>query len=126
MAKKNKSVELSSQFAAWGEVKNESDPNDKADYAVQSPLETEEEILNGRVEFFKSLDKECGKKRKVFVSDMSGEGEPIGQAFRITIPAKILGKNVSCEHYSISFRRSLDGKLLVTEWFNMPGNSNCQ
>ena len=126
LAKNGKGKELSEQFASRQLVKNPMDSDDLAEYAVADTDEIDEELLMERVEFFKNLDKNCGKKKKVYVGEMSGDGEPIGHAFRLTLPGKIKGDDVACYHYTVSFRRTSDGKLLITEWYAMPGNMDCQ
>ncbi|MBX3044170.1 MAG: hypothetical protein KIT33_04160 [Candidatus Kapabacteria bacterium] len=125
-AKAGDTEKLSASFATREVVSNPLKPDDKAQYAVSRGISEDEELNQTRVDFFKSIDEECGNKSKVYVGDMSDDGEPFGHAFRLTIPAKKLGENPSCSHYYVSFRRDLEGNLLITEWFDMPGFTDCQ
>jgi hypothetical protein len=57
---------------------------------------------------------------------MSGAGEPIGHAFRLTFPGIIKDvENKMCYQYSVSFRRTLEGNLLIREWFVDVSNRDC-
>lgn len=126
IAKSGKRDLLNQQFSSRNYITNPNNEDDKAEYAVIDDSPTDEEISQERIDFFKNLEKDCGKKNKVRVGYMENENEPIGHSFRLTIPAKKIGKGaMSCNHYTVSFRRALDGQLLVTEWFAMPGNTDC-
>lgn len=127
LAKNNKGAELSNQFASTQAQMNLQNTDDKVAYAMPTPApEDDEELIAERVDFFKSISKDCGKMKKIYVGYMSSEDEPIGHAFRLTIPAKLKKGDFSCYHYTVSFRRTIEGKLLVTEWYDMPGNADCQ
>lgn len=126
LSKQNAQDELNSQFAALDYETNPNDPEDKSNYAKPDGQETDSELSAERIAFFKDLDKDCKKMKKIFVYSQSSQDEPIGHAFRLTIPAVKLKGDFACNHYSVSFRLDLNGKLLVTEWFTMPGNHDCQ
>ncbi len=126
LSKQNAQKELSVQFAEYNYVKNPNDAEDKSNYAKALEPDTDPELSAERVKFFKDIVKNCKKMKKILIYDMSSEDEPIGHAFGMTIPAVKWKGDFSCDHYSISFRYDLNGKLLVTEWYSMPGNHNCQ
>ncbi len=126
LSKKNNQLELTVQFAKYDLVSNPNDSSDKVLYAIADEAEQGTEGSIGRVNFFKDIASDCGKMKKVYIQDRSEENEPIGNSISITIPGTKHKGNVSCYHYSVTFRRDLAGKLLITEWYSMPGNQNCQ
>lgn len=126
LAKAGKGELLNKKFASRDQVRNPNDSNDLAEYAKIADIEATPELTKERIDFFKTLDKNCGKMKKVYVGSMENEGEPLGFAFRLTIPGKKKKGEAGCTHYTVSFRNSLDGELLITEWYDMPGNYDCQ
>ncbi|GAB1372728.1 hypothetical protein MASR1M45_27910 [Candidatus Kapaibacterium sp.] len=125
LAKSRKGSELIQQLAKPNHVKNITNPDDKSLYAESVGSKEDLEFINEFVDFFVDLDKQTGKKKKIRIGIQSSDEEPIGHAFRMIIPGKKF-KNVYCNHYTVSFRLSIDGKYLVTEWYSMPGNIECQ
>jgi len=126
LAKEGNSEELSKQFAQREAIKNPNNQDDLAEYVVPVTNETDEERLAEQIEFFLTLDSDCGNKSKVRFGDMSDTGEPIGHAFRLTFPGKIQDlENKICYQHSVSFRRTIEGKLLIREWFSDISNRDC-
>lgn len=125
LSKKNNGNELSKQFASYS-TSNLQSSEEKTQYASPEEQDSDDELMIRRINFFINLEKDCKKMKKVFVGYMQNDDEPIGHAFRLTIPAVRKKGDFSCMHYTVSFRRAHNGDLLVTEWFAMPGNSDCQ
>ncbi len=117
---------LNAQFAARNYTSNPNNTDDKANYAVVDKRDTDKDLSAERIEFFLELEKNCGEKQKIRVGYMNNENEPFGHAFRLTIPAVLVEGNYGCDHYTVSFRADIDNKLLITEWYSMPGNTDCQ
>lgn len=127
LAESKKYLELFSKKSNRDFVKNTIDSDDKALYATSyGMIDNDDPIIEEFANFFLDIKKNCKKMKKAYVYSENSEDEPIGHAFRLVIPAIKHKGNFFCDHYTVSFRLNLDGELLVTEWYSMPQNSDCQ
>lgn len=127
LAKDGKKDELISRLSKRDYIKDPDNEEDLALYTVATdPEEADEQLKDEFAEYFLTIEEECGKMKKNFIGFQQSEDEPIGQAFNITIPGKKFEDAEACTHYTVSFRLSLDYKLLVTEWYYSYGNYDCQ
>gem|GEM_PF-5527225 len=97
--------------------------NDTLYYAV------EEDSLSFDIDevyiYFLTLSKSIKNPKKIIVFERSGPDDAIGMEFSLRIPTKKLPNDQTCSHYIITFRKSNEGKLLIREWYSMPGYSDC-
>lgn len=75
--------------------------------------------------FFLYIAKNIPKKSKIIIADRSQIHEPIGMEFSLRFPSKRQPFDQSCSHHTITFRRDAKGKLLIREWYSMPGYMDC-
>lgn len=123
LSKSKDTQKLTSTFSKYKLEQTEIAKGDTIYYAV------EEDTLDFEIKeiqaFFGYLVKNIPKKSKIIIADRSQIHEPIGMEFSLRIPTKRQPFDQSCTHHTITFRRDAKGKLLIREWYSMPGDMDC-
>ncbi len=123
LSKSKDTQKLTSTFSKYNLEQTEIAKGDTINYAV------EEDTLDFEIKeiqaFFGYLVKNIPKKSKIIITDRSQIHEPIGMEFSLRIPTKRQPFDQSCTHHTITFRRDVKGKLLIREWYSMPGYMDC-
>jgi len=120
--KSKKRSTIAKHFSKYTLEQTEIAKGDTIYYAVES------DSLNFELEeittFFAKISKNIPKKH-IIVSERSQAYEPIGMEFSLRFPSKRQPFDQSCSHHTITFRRNSQGKLLIREWYSMPGYMDC-
>jgi hypothetical protein len=123
LSKSKDTQKLTSTFSKYNLEQTEIAKGDTIHYAV------EEDTLDFDIKeiqaFFGYLVKNLPKKSKIIIADRSQIHEPIEMEFSLRIPSKRQPFDQSCSHHTITFRRDAKGKLLIREWYSMPGYMDC-
>lgn len=113
---------IAKQFSKFTLEQTEIEKGDTIYYAVESDtLKFELEEVQA---FFALISKKIQKKH-IIVTERSQTHEPIGMEFSLRFPTKRQPFDQSCSHHTITFRRDANGKLLIREWYSMPGYMDC-
>lgn len=120
--KSKNSKNIAKHFSKYTLEQTEIATRDTIFYAVESDsLDFEFEEVKA---FFATISKNIPKKH-IIVSERSKAHEPIGMEFSLRFPSKRQPFDQSCSHHTITFRRNAKGKLLIREWYSMPGYMDC-